>query len=305
MKPLRAVVVDDEPLAREGLAEMLARIPAVDVVGAFGDAPAALAALDTLRADVLFVDIQMPGMSGLELVEAIDLAPMPAVVFVTAHDAYAIRAFEVNAIDYLLKPVAMERLTQAVERVRAQRSGAAYTDAPGAHVRGAGAEDAAAEGAAAEAAITEHASARGASAGDALASDAAYRDRLARMLETLLPGRPAGASRLIVREVGQIVVVATRDVDWIEGADYYSKLHVGPKVHMLRETLTSLERRLDPRRFFRIHRSVIVNLARVRAVESHLRGDGIVVLATGARLKVTQARREELERRLESLPDAT
>ena len=104
-----------------------------------------------------------------------------------------------------------------------------------------------------------------------------------------------------MREVGQIIVVPTRDVDWIEGADYYAKLHVGKAVHMLRESLASLESRLDPRKFLRIHRSAIVNLTRVRAVEAHVRGEGVAVLADGTRLKVTRAKRDDLERRLEQL----
>ena len=103
--------------------------------------------------------------------------------------------------------------------------------------------------------------------------------------------------------MGQIVVVPTRDVDWVEGADYYAKLHVRNVVHMLRETLSSLEQRLDARKFLRIHRSAIVNLTRVRAVESAVRGEGVAVLADGTRLKVTRAKREELERRLEQLHD--
>lgn len=259
MNPLRVVVVDDEPLAREGLVEQLQQFPGVALVGAFADGLAALAALEATRPDVLFVDIQMPGMSGFELVEALDLDPLPAVVFVTAYDAYAVRAFEVNAVDYLLKPATTERLAQTLERLRGEPVGG---------------------------------------------GDVGYRDRLATMLAALAPHRPRGVGRLIVREVGQIVVVATREVDWIEGADYYAKLHVGAKVHLLREPLGSLERRLDPGRFFRVHRSAIVNLARVRSVESHERGNGLIVLANGARLKVTSARREELERRLEAYDDA-
>ena len=249
---LRAVVVDDEPLAREGLVEQLEQIDGVTIAGAFADGAAALAGLDAARPDVLFVDIRMPGMSGFDLVESLDVDPLPAVVFVTAYDAHAIQAFEVNAVDYLLKPVAPDRLAQAVERVRAQQKG-----------RDAG----------------------------------AYRDRIAALLDQL-PDRPRGAGRLIVREVGQIVVVATKDVDWIEGADYYAKLHVGAKVHLLRETLTSLEQRLDPERFLRIHKSTIVNLARVKSVEAELRGDALVALTTGVRLKVTRARREQLEQKL-------
>lgn len=255
MSTLRAAVVDDEPLGREGLVELLEQLPGVAIAGAWPDAVSALAGLPAARPDVLFVDIRMPGMSGLELVEALDLDPLPAVVFVTAHDEFAVQAFELAALDYLLKPVTRERLARSVERVRAARGGPDEGD---------------------------------------------FRQRIAAMLEAL---RPRGAGRLIVREVGQIVVVATRDVDWVEGADYYARLHAGARVHLLRETLGSLERRLDPERFMRLHRSVIVNLSRVRAVEAGERGAGVAVLTTGARLRVTADRREELERRLASFHD--
>jgi len=134
-------------------------------------------------------------------------------------------------------------------------------------------------------------------------ADSSYRARLTALLEGIEPDRSQGVGRLIVREVGQIIVVPTREVDWVEGADYYVKLHVRTTVHMLRETLSSLERRLDPRRFLRIHRSAIVNLTRVRSVEAHVRGEGIAVLLDGTRLKVTRGKREELERRLEGLHD--
>lgn len=258
MTPLRVMVVDDEPLAREGLVELLQTIPDVVVVGAFGDGASAVAAVDAESPDLLCVDIQMPGLSGFDVVAALDRAKLPAIIFVTAHDAFAIKAFEVNALDYLLKPVSAERLTQAIARVRAQRTTRA-------------------------------------------ADAVSYEQRV----EALLRGvaAPGGVGRLIVREVGQIVVVATRDVDWIEGADYYAKLHVGTKVHMLRETLSSLEERLDPARFLRVHRSTIVNLARVKTVESHERGDAVVVLRDGTRIKAMRARRDELERRLEQLHD--
>ena len=262
MSDVRVVVVDDEPLAREGLAELLATHAGIEVAGVFADGPAALGGLDDARPDAIFVDVQMPGMTGFDLVDAIDLDPMPAVVFVTAYDEYAIRAFEVNAIDYLLKPVSTERLAQSVERVRA-------------HVR-------------ARSTVAAH----------------EYRAKLGSLLDGVVPDRAHGVGRLIVREVGQIIVVPTRDVDWIEGADYYAKLHVGKSVHMLRESLASLEQRLDARKFLRIHRSAIVNLTRVRAVESHVRGEGVAVLTNGTRLKVTRARRDDLERRLEDLHDS-
>ena len=260
MSPLRVVVVDDEQLAREGLAELLENESDVVIAGTFGDGISALKALDSLAADALFVDIQMPGMSGLELVELLDLQPLPAIVFVTAYDAYAIRAFELNAMDYVLKPATPERLRQSLDRIRARRPEQESADFP---------------------------------------------RRLAALLEGLVPGHGRGIGRLIVREVGQVTVIATREVDWIEGADYYAKLHVGGKTHLLRETLTSLERRLDREKFMRINRSTIINLARVRSVETHQRGEGMVVLASKERLKVTAQRREELERRLEGLHDTT
>jgi two-component system, LytTR family, response regulator len=258
MTTLRVVVVDDEPLAREGLVELLETHAGIEIVGAFADGPSALAALADARADAIFVDVQMPGMTGFELVDSLDVDPLPAVIFVTAYDEYAIRAFEVNAIDYLLKPVSRERLAQSVDRLRA-------------HARGRDVDG--------------------------------YRAKMTSLLDGVVPDRAHGIGRLIVREVGQIIIVPTRDVDWVEGADYYAKLHVRNAVHMLRETLASLEQRLDPRRFLRIHRSAIVNLTRVRAVESHVRGEGVAVLSDGTRLKVMRAKRDELERRLEQLHD--
>jgi len=260
---MRVMVVDDEPLAREGLVELLEKHAGVEIAGVFPDGASALGALDGASPDAIFVDVQMPGMTGFELVDAIELDPLPAVIFVTAYDEYAIRAFEVNAIDYLLKPVSTERLTQTVERLRA-------------HVRGR----------------------------EPVRPDDAYRVKMRTLLDGVMPDHAHGVGRLIVREVGQIIVVPTRDVDWVEGADYYVKLHVRNAVHMLRETLASLEQRLDPRKFLRIHRSAIVNLTRVRVVESSVRGEGVAVLVDGTRLKVTRAKREELERRLEQLHDA-
>lgn len=250
MTALRVMVVDDEPLAREGLAELLAAVEGVSVVGTFGDGAAVIAAVDAEPPDVLFLDIQMPGVNGFDVVAALDRERMPAVVFVTAHDAFAIRAFEVNAVDYLLKPASMERVREALDRAR---------------------------------------------------REAPQKERVGALLRSV--GEGGGVGRLIVREVGKVIVIPARDVDWIEGADYYARLHVGPKAHLIRETMSSLEERLDPARFMRVHRSTIVNLARVRSIEAHERGDAVAILVNGARLRVTRARREELEARLERLAD--
>jgi two-component system LytT family response regulator len=255
--PLRVVVIDDEELAREGLVEQLSALADTTVVGAYADGLAALRAMPDVKPDVVCVDIRMPGMNGLEVARALAGDDAPAVIFVTAYDAFAIEAFELNAVDYLLKPVTAERLAQAIDRVRR----------------------------------------RDRSDGSATA------DRLVMAIQQLESRQPQGIGRLIVREVGQVIVIATRDVDWIEGADYYVKLHVREKSYMLRETLASLETRLDPARFFRVHRSGIVNLTRVTSVKADARGDGVIVLTTGARLRVTQSRRPRLEKMLEALHD--
>ena len=253
MTDLRVMVVDDEPLAREGLAELLSAMPDVTVVGAFADGVSALQAMETDLPDVLCVDIRMPGLDGFDVVAALDPERLPAVIFVTAYDAFAVRAFEVNAIDYLLKPVTNDRLEAAIARARAR-----HGQMPA--------------------------------------------DRLMNLLEGLAETRrSSGVGRLIVREVGRIIVIPTNDVDWIEGADYYARLHVGPKSYLIRESMLSLEKRLDPARFLRLHRSAIVNLARVKAVEAAERGDGVAVLSTGARIRVTASRRAELEERLTHL----
>ena len=226
MSLVRVAIVDDEPLAREGLVQLLSRMPDVAVAGVFASGAEAVAGLAASPADVVLLDISMPGMSGLEVATTLAAANGPAVIFVTAHDEHAIRAFELEALDYVLKPVSPERLRQAIERAS------------------------------------------------------------------------RGATRLIVREVGQIVVVNVDDVSWIEGSDYYARLHTAAKVHLMRETLTSLAARLDPARFMRVHRSAIVNLARVRKVEAGERGAGTVVLSTGERIPVTAERRPDLEARL-------
>jgi two-component system LytT family response regulator len=253
MTALRVMVVDDEPLAREGLADQLRAIPGVEVVGVHADGAAALQAMEAESPDALFIDVRMPGLDGFDVVAALDPARSPAVVFVTAYDAFAVKAFEMNAMDYLLKPATAERLAQAVERVRAR------------------------------------------------AVDAGYAERLGELLERVAESRPRGVGRLIVREVGQIIVIPTSDIDWIEGADYYARLHVGARAHLMRESLTSLEKRLDATRFLRVHRSAIVNVARVRIVEAAERGDGIAVLGNGARVRVVRAQRGELERRIEGV----
>ena len=249
-RPLRVLIVDDEPLARRGVRARLARLPAVDIVAECAGGGEAVAAIRRLAPDVVFLDVQMPEVDGFEVLARIGAAPAPVVVFVTAYDQYAVRAFEVHALDYLLKPIDEARFADALARAKAQaRSRRRGT---------AGADERVA------ALVLDHA-------------------RHARRF--LVPGR------------GRTVVVDVDDVDWIEAADYYATLHAAGKAHLLRETLTALEQRLDPERFVRVHRSAIVNLDRVREIHPLFRGDCELVLKDGARVRLSRTRRREFQRR--------
>jgi two-component system LytT family response regulator len=259
MKRVRVLVVDDEPLARAGVIRLLGRDPELEVIGEAGDGAAAVAAITDHRPDLVILDVQMPEMNGLEVIRAVGPDRMPPVIFVTAHDEFAVQAFEVHAADYLLKPFRDDRLGEAIARAKQQRTSRDL---------------------------------------DRLAS------RLSAVLQAV-DGVGAGAGgdggyldRLVVKTAGHAHLVRVADIDWIEAADYCAKLHVGGRRHVIRESMTSLEQRLDPRRFFRIHRSAIVNLDRVKEIEPFIRGDQVVVLSDGTKLKLSRGRREELETRL-------
>jgi two-component system LytT family response regulator len=229
---LRALIVDDEPLARSNLAFLLARDPAISVAGLCSCAEEALAALATTRIDLLFLDIDMPEIDGFGLLERLGPAPAFAIVFVTAHHQFALRAFEVGALDYLLKPVDDQRF----ERV------------------------------------------------------------LARAKERLrLPGE---TRRFIIKSGGTLEVVKYADIDWIEASDYYSTLHVGARAHMLRRSLAELDTLLASHGFHRIHRSAIVNLQRVRALELCEDGEYEVVLESARRLRMSRRYRKAVLERL-------
>jgi two-component system LytT family response regulator len=242
----RVLIVDDEPLARDTVRLVLSVDPDVAVVGACSgiDAAAQIAATSP---DVVFLDVQMPGVDGFEVIEQVGLAAMPAVVFVTAYDEHAVRAFEVHAIDYVLKPYDDRRLLAALARVR-QR-------------------------------LAERAT-------PALAP--LFADRVLR--------------RFAIRDRDRITYVDAADVDCLEAADDYVEVHVGETVHIMRERLSDLEARLDPAQFVRIHRSTIVNVARVRELQMLVRGDALVVLAGGGAYRLSRSRRDEFERRLSGSP---
>jgi two-component system LytT family response regulator len=259
----RAVIAEDERELAEELREVLARVwPELAIVGEAEDGLEALHLLETRRPDLLFLDIQMPGMSGLELVAQVPQESMPMVVFVTAFDRYAINAFEAHALDYLLKPVDDARLAAALDRVRAQwqqRQAVAQREqlmALLAEVKGNGeiaAEPAATGG--------------------------------TRRYATLLPIRSG-------RETLRLDVAT---IDWIDAAGDYMCVHADGQTHVLRATMKELEEMLDPQVFQRVHRSTIVNLARVRSLRPHLNGECFLKLQSGQEVKLSRSFRDKVE----------
>ena len=265
---LRVVIVDDEPPALAGLQAMLASHPDMEIVAQALGGNAAVTAIRGLQPDIAILDVQMPEIDGFAVLEEMRRTgtPLPFVIFVTAHDEFAVRAFDVHAIDYLLKPVSEERFARALARARemiASRHGGEL-------------------GQKLQALLDEHLKR---SAPSALAGARAAAGQ---------PTDSPFARRILVRVGQRDEIVSVSDIDWIRSDDYCSVLHIAGKQHIIRETLGALEKRLDPRIFARIHRSVIVNLGRVAALR-RLRVGGVnVVLRDGTQLPVSRARRAAL-----------
>jgi len=244
---LRALIADDEPLARERLKLLLANDSEVSIASECRNGKEVLAALNHSSFDVLFLDIQMPGQSGFEVLQQIAVGKAPIVVFVTAHNQYAVRAFEVNALDYLTKPIELPRLHATLARVR-ERIASRST----------------------------------------LMDPQQWRAVLSN-LESLLAPHSNYPKRILVPNGTRDVFVSVDDIDWIEAADYYACLHVGPRRYMIRETIKDLTQTLDPKKFVRIHRSAIVNATKVSEIFREGRGDSAVVLVNGERLRMSKA----------------
>ena len=250
MPPLQILIVDDEPLGRERIRTLLANRDNVRVAAEAKDGDEAVDLILNIDFDLVFLDIQMPHRSGFDVIRAVGVEQMPPVVFVTAYDAYALQAFEVHALDYLLKPFEPERFHEALDRVLALIQKQSRTDL-----------------------------------------DA----RVQQLLDDLEPA-PEPIQRLMVKTHQRIQFVRAEDIDWIEAAGNYVKLHVGAQTHLLRQTMTTLETRLDPTRFLRIHRSTIVNLDRVKDLKAMLNGEYEVRLHDGTRLTLSRGYRQVLER---------
>lgn len=248
---LTALIVDDEPLARERLRTLLVTEPDLEVIGECVNGREAIAAVKKQRPDLLFLDIQMPEVDGFQTLTQL-AAPLPAVIFVTAFDEHAVKAFEVHALDYLLKPFKPARLRAAIARAREQLG-----------AKKSGGDDAS--------------------------------RRILALLEERA-AKPEYLARIAVRDRDKVHFVKTTAIDWIEASGNYLVLHVGKENHVLRETLTSLEAQLSPKEFFRLNRSALVNVDRVRHVEPAFNDEHIVVLADGTKLTLTRGLRELQER---------
>jgi two-component system LytT family response regulator len=241
---VKIVIADDEPPARKTIRLLARRDPEVTIAAECRNGEEALDAVHEEKPDILFLDIQMPRLDGFDVLELLGEDAPPAIVFVTAYDQYAIRAFEVHAVDYLLKPFTDERFDKALARAKD---------------------------------LVRH----------------GMRDKLSR----LTTSHRAFTQRFMVRTAGRIVFLKAQEIDWIEAADYYARLHAGAHSYLIRESMNDLAASLDPASFVRIHRSTIVNLDRVREMRPLFRGELVVVLQDGTQLRMSRSRRDELESR--------
>jgi two-component system, LytTR family, response regulator len=248
---LRAIVVDDEPLARDLLRALLSEHEDIHVVAQCQDGHEAISYLQAKPVDLMFLDVQMPEIGGFEIVERLGVQQLPPTVFVTAYHEHAVRAFDIHAVDYLTKPINAERLATALERVRKKI--------------------------AAETALLTQ-------------------EQLTVVLNGLRPaeGSKSYPSRFLVKDGEKEILVASEKVDWIEAADYYCCLHAGSRSYMLRETISDLSERMDPRRFIRIHRSAMVNLDRIEEIYREGKAQSSIRLANGQILRMSKAGRERL-----------
>jgi two-component system, LytTR family, response regulator len=239
------LVVDDEPLARRSIRRLLGKNSGVDIVGECEDGESGAQAIREKKPDLVFLDVQMPEMDGFDVLSEIGADAMPVTIFVTAHDRYALRAFDANAIDYLLKPFGKDRFERALARAKQQIDGKLD------------------------------------------------RDELGKVISSLQ--RLAAAirlDRLAIPRNGRITFVDTKDIDWIEAQGNYVRLHVGDREHELRETLTELEKKLSSSSFFRIHRSIIVNIHSIREIQPWFHGYHRVLLENGTELRMSRYQRE-------------
>jgi two-component system, LytTR family, response regulator len=249
---IRTLVVDDEPMARERIRSLLSQEADVEVVGECADGLQAVSAIQQLSPELVFLDVQMPAVDGFGVIRQVGPDRMPMVVFVTAYDEYALQAFEVHALDYLLKPFGKDRLQQCLDHARHQRDRRQVGD---------------------------------------------LGKSLLALVQDFRPEQKK-QDRLVIKSGGRVFFVRTEDIEWIEAAGNYVRLHMKDQSHLFRETMNQMESRLDTERFFRIHRSRIVNTERIKELQPWFNGEYVVVLQNGTQLRLSRSYREKLEERL-------
>jgi two-component system, LytTR family, response regulator len=243
---IRALIVDDEPLARERIQSLLGAERDIEVLRVCANGEEAVAAIKELRPDLVFLDVQMPGLGGFEVLRALGKEPLPLIIFVTAYDQHALKAFEVHALDYLLKPFKQARFAETVQRAR-------------------------------EALANRRVSAASKGLLELLGSTGTEREFI---------------TRIAVKNGERTVFVKTAHIDYLESAGNYVVLHAGKENHVVRETLTALEEKLDPKKFIRINRSTIVNTDQIKELQPLFKGEHVVVLHNGKQLSLTRGVRE-------------
>ena len=243
---IRTMIIDDEPLARERVKRFLRDEDEIEIIGECGNGVDAVGAINEKKPDLVFLDIQMPEKNGFEVIRSLSGKYLPTVVFVTAYDQYALQAFDVHALDYLLKPFTRERLHRAVMRAREQIDGKRF-----------GRID----------------------------------ERLTSLIADLKTEKKY-LERLVVKTTGRVFFLKSDEIDWIEAAGNYVKLHVGRETHMIRETMNGIETKLDPDRFLRIHRSTVVHIDRIKELHPMFSGDYAVILRDGTELALSRNYRE-------------
>lgn len=245
---INTLIVDDEPLARDRVKRFLRDEHDINIIGECGNGREAVTAIKEKRPDLVFLDIQMPEKNGFEVMKSLDAKSMPSVIFVTAYDQYALQAFDVHALDYLLKPFNRERLHKAVSHARDQIE-----------TKRMGNLD----------------------------------ERLSSLIADLRSEKKY-LERLVVKSVGRVFFLKVDEIDWIEAAGNYVKLHSGRESHMIRETMNGIEAKLDPDKFLRIHRSTVVHIDRIKELHPMFSGDYAVILRNGTELALSRNYRERL-----------
>lgn len=287
MPKVRVLIVDDEALARQRVRRLLQNEPDVEIVGDAETGSDAVRLIKELQPDLVCLDVQMPELDGFGVLGALEGGRVPMVLFITAYDEHAQRAFDVHAVEYVLKPVDADRFRAAFERARTQRAHAEAADRLGELL------DTVRRLADGRPVASVHAAAANGLHGNESTGHAAASHGVANQSAVT-----RYASRILVKQDGRMFFVKTTEIDWIEADRNYVRLHVGKTAHTIRERISHLEETLDPRLFARIHRSTIVNLNRVREMQQWFSGDYVVILEDATRLRLSRHYRDRVEKQV-------